>query len=366
MTIAILGGYGDVGAAVTGYLQSLELGAMRIGGRNAHKQPLSNSSDISCQVVDYRDVNSLDQFVSGCKVLINCAGPSHLIGDRVAKVAAQVGAAYIDVAGDEALYEQLDGSYYQSHGLTAVLSAGLQPGLSSLLPRWLAEQEFSQVESLISYFGLRDRFTDVAADDYLQGANEQHSKPLAAWRNGRRVSGILKRRSDVELPFFPESTTVLPYLNSEGERLAQDLSLSDGDWYNAVSGSYILSAFNTAHGFSRDEARAALCRASELDLAGRDPYVLMLLQLTGKYNEQERTRTTALRGTGNADLTAAVAAVTTMAVLRDEIPPGCHYCAQVLPPALAMERMSKIGALSFLTTLETSIEDMVCLEEGAI
>ncbi|WP_445354151.1 saccharopine dehydrogenase NADP-binding domain-containing protein [Microbulbifer sp. EKSA008] len=366
MTIAILGGYGDVGAAVTGYLQSLELGAMRIGGRNAHKQPLSSDSVISYQTVDYLDAASLDQFVSGCEVLINCAGPSHLIGDRVAKVAAQVGAAYIDVAGDEALYEQLDGSYYQSHGLTAVLSAGLQPGLSSLLPRWLAEQEFSQVESLISYFGLRDRFTDVAADDYLQGANEQHSKPLAAWRNGRRVSGILKRRSDVELPFFPESTTVLPYLNSEGERLAQDLSLSDGDWYNAVSGSYILSAFNTAHGFSRDEARAALCRASELDLAGRDPYALMLLQLTGKYNEQERTRTTALRGTGNADLTAAVAAVTTMAVLRDEIPPGCHYCAQVLPPALAMERMSKIGALSFLTTLETSIEDMVCLEEGAI
>ncbi|MFS1522809.1 saccharopine dehydrogenase NADP-binding domain-containing protein [Microbulbifer sp. 2304DJ12-6] len=366
MTIAILGGYGDVGAAVTGYLQSLEMGLLRIGGRNAHKQPLSSNSVISYQTVDYLDAASLDQFVSGCKVLINCAGPSHLIDDRVAKAAAQVGAAYIDVAGDETLYEQLDSSYYQNSGLIAVLSAGLQPGLSSLLPRWLAEQEFSQVERLTSYFGLRDRFTDVAADDYLQGANDQHSKPLAAWRNGRRVNGVLKRRSDVELPFFPDTATVLPYLNSESERLARDLSLSEGDWYNAITGSYILSAFNTAHGLSRDEARAALCRASELDLAGRHPYVVMLLQLTGKYNGQERTRTAVLRGTGNADLTAAVAAVTTLAVLREEIPAGCHYCAQVLPPASAMERMSEIEAFSFLTTLETSIEDMECLEEGAI
>lgn len=400
MKIAILGGYGDVGTAACRFLLSLNitnLTELRIGGRQAierqsqHQAQLSShlqnsqaSDDIvlsyhnvDFQQADPQQVNSLDTFIDGCQLILNCAGPSHLIGDKVAKVAANNKVIYVDVAGDEPLYAQLDHADYQQQGQIAILSAGLQPGLTGLFPRWLAEQAFADVETLECYFGVRDKFTAVAAEDYLQAATEQASALSgAAWQKGDIVSGALTRQTAVTLPFFTEEVTTLPMLNAENIRCAESLKLSYGAWYNAIAGKHILNTFNCIHGISRDEAIAALCRASELDLAGRQAYATMLVQMSGDLNSEakdsqsQQVRTAVLqsaRGGGNALLSGAMAAITVKAALNGDIKAGVHYCAQALSPTTSINELEQIGALSVLTILETSIEAMVSLEEeGAI
>ncbi|MCG8423577.1 MAG: saccharopine dehydrogenase NADP-binding domain-containing protein [Proteobacteria bacterium] len=369
MMIGILGGYGDVGSHATRQLLRLGLGPLRIGGRNADagKRFASEFAEkrVHYQAVDFHDEASLDRFVDGCGILVNCAGPSYAIVDRAARAAMQAGAEYVDAAGDDGLHALLDEAEYRVRERVAVLSAGLQPGLTGLLPRWAAHRELGQVHSLISYFGLLDHFTEVAADDYLQGAAEEVSESLAAWRGGRR-SGVLTRQRDIDVPFFPGPATVLPYLNTEGERLAAALGLVRGDWYTVLTGQHVLNAFDRVHSLERSGAIAALCRASQLDLAGREPQVTLLVQLDGVQDGVPIIRTLVLRGRRNAELTGTLAALATLAVTWDEVPAGRHFAADVLEPVSTISRLRESGAVTALEVLQVPIDALGVTQEGSL
>ncbi|MFI7638947.1 hypothetical protein [Nonomuraea sp. NPDC049400] len=348
--IAVLGASGDVGRHAVRTLTTLGAGPLRLGGRTA--------AGHDAMAVDFRDDASLDRFAAGCRLVVNCAGPAHLVGDRVARAALRAGASYVDAAGDDVLHGLLDPGEWA--GSSAVLSAGLQPGLTGLLPRWVAQRDFDEVHGLAAHLGVLDRFTATAADDYLQGAADGLGEPLAAWRDGRRA-GALTRQADVTLPFFPGEVTLLPSLSTENARLAESLRLHRGDWYTVLSGSHIRVAFDRAHSLDRAEAVAALCRASLLDLAGREPYVILLLQLDGLKGGVPVTRTVVLRGRGNGELTGTVTALAAWAVIRGETPPGVHYAADALDPATTIERLSATGV-----TQPVTLDGLALAEEGAL
>jgi len=368
MTLAVLGAYGDVGSQAT--RQLLALGPLRIGGRDiAAARRLAAqwpAARLECRAVDVRDRASLRAFVEGCRIVVNCAGPSHAMGDLAALEALRAGADYVDVAGDDALHRKLDRDVLARAGRTAVLSCGLQPGLTGLLPRWMAQHAFDGVHHLVSYFGVLDRFTEVAADDYLQGADDGISEPLAAWRQGRRRPRASTRQQGVHVPFFPGAATVLPFLDAEGERLARALRLERGDWHTVLVGESIRGAFDRARSLERREAIAALRRASLLDLAGRDPYVLLLVQLEGQHAGAPVARTLMVRGHGNAALTGTMAALTVHAIAQGELPPGCHFAADVLPPRETVARLRERGVLGAFELFDGPLDARTEREEGSL
>ncbi|QLG95459.1 saccharopine dehydrogenase NADP-binding domain-containing protein [Pseudomonas yamanorum] len=367
MLIAVLGASGDVGLASAQALLSLGMSNLRLGGRNpvngahclAQLRQQWPEAHLQWLPVDFNDAPALAAFARGCDVLLNCAGPSWQLQDHAAQAALKADAHYVDAAGDISLDPT------QWRGRCAVLGAGLQPGLTGLLPRWLAEQAFSRVLALTSYFGLRDQFTAVAADDFLQGAADGSSEPLAAWQNGR-CSRALRRRRDVELPCFHGQVHLLPYLNQEGERLAMDLNLDLGQWFNVISDGYVLKALDQAHGLPRADAVQRLCTASQLDLSGQVPFVTLLLQLDGLFDGQPLTRSLVVSGAGNAALTGAMAAATVISVLEGEIGAGCHYAAQALPPAISLARLQRTSAIRAMNLLHGPLEQLHSAEEGCL
>lgn len=367
MLIGVLGASGDVGLASAQALLSLGLHNLRLGGRDAHTGARCLArlhqqwpdARLQWTAVDFNDTPALARFARGCDVLLNCAGPSWRVADRAAQAALKADAHYVDAAGDI----HLDPALWR--GRSAVLGAGLQPGLTGLLPRWLAAQGFTRVQGLTSYFGLRDQFTAVAADDFLQGAVDGSSKPLAAWHNGR-CSRALRRRRDVLLPCFPGPVHVLPYLNEEGERLARDLHLETGQWFNVITDGHVLNALDQAHNLPRAEAVQRLCTASQLDLSGQPPFVTLLLQLDGLCDGQACTRSLVLSGAGNAALTGAMAAITVVSVLEGEIRPGCHHAAHALPPAASLERLQRTSSIRTLNLLDHPLEHLQYAEEGCL
>lgn len=367
MLIGILGASGDVGLASVRALLNLGPNDLRLGGRDVAKgahciaqlQRQWPSARLHWATVDFNDASTMAAFADGCELLLNCAGPSWRLGDRCAQAALAADAHYVDAAGEICL----DAALWQRR--CAVLGAGLQPGLTGLLPRWLAERDFTQVRGLTSYFGLRDQFTLVAADDFLQGAVDGSSEPLAAWCNGR-CSRVLTRRRDVAMPCFPGPVHLLPYLNREGECLAQDLQLEVGQWFNVIADGYVLKALDLAHGLPRTEAAQRLRQASLLELSGQAPFVTLLLQLDGLRDGLAITRSVLLGGTGNAALTGAMAAVTVMSVLGGEIRPGCHQAAQALPALVSLERLQSTSAISVLNLMDAPIDQLHCAEEGCL
>ncbi|MEE3922525.1 methyltransferase [Micromonospora sp. BRA006-A] len=84
--------------------------------------------------VDVYDRDSLARFCAGCRLVVCAGGASHQVLDRVAVAALAAGADYVDAGGDEPLYDRLAGRDLAAQGRVALVTAGMMPGLSGLLP----------------------------------------------------------------------------------------------------------------------------------------------------------------------------------------------------------------------------------------
>ncbi|MGW0199153.1 saccharopine dehydrogenase NADP-binding domain-containing protein [Nonomuraea sp. NPDC003201] len=354
--IGVLGGYGAVGGTAARLLADHP--GLRVGGRDGAAARRFVEAELGghgeAWQVDALDAAELARFCAGCQVVVNCAGPSYLLRDRVARAAFAAGADYVDAAGDAAAFAQADAG---TQGRTAVLSAGMLPGLTGLVPRHLAALASPNAGLRLDvYTGGLDRLTPAAAGDFLLAGQEERGAALAAWRDGARVARALTPVHDVQLPYFPGPVTAYPYLSAEAERVAGELGLAEARWYNVITGDGVLAAASTA-------GRAAdLTRAAELELAGRTPYYVLLFQLSGPHG----TRTLALRTHDSYALTAAVAAHAAMAVLRGEVAAGLHQADAVLDPARVLADLEPVAKIEI--TEAVAPIDLVApvFEEGAL
>ncbi|OLU33796.1 hypothetical protein [Pseudomonas sp. PA27(2017)] len=373
MLIAILGASGDIGHAVALALLRLGHEKLRLGGRDAKRgqrsvarlQERFTTVQVHWQVADAEQPASLAAFAHGCALLVNCAGPAWQIADKVARAAELANCDYLDVAADSSLLERLDDRQWQRRGRRALLGAGLMPGLTGWLPRWLVAQELTRVVRLNSYLGVRAFFTEVAANDFLHSAVSGDNEALAAWR-GRRCSRVLTRRDNPGLPGFPPRSRLLPALDQEAERLARDLQLEQGNWYSVIEDGYVLAALDQAHARPRNEAVKALCEASRLDLSGRDEFVSFLLVVSGWKDESPMARSLLLNGSSNAALSGAFAAVTALAMIEHSLPSGCHLAAEILPVKGSLERLLQTGACQAPRLTANALDEPQPVEEGCL
>ncbi|MFI6491064.1 saccharopine dehydrogenase NADP-binding domain-containing protein [Streptomyces sp. NPDC050564] len=375
-TIAVLGGYGAVGAVAAREIAAAHPESrVRIGGRRldeATRYAEHLGGRAEPRAVDLTDPASLTAFCADCRIVVNCAGPSYRVLDTVAAAALAAGADYVDAGGDEPVHQALSARDLAARGRTAVLTAGMMPGLTGLLPRWLAAQGVDAPERLLGYVGTMDRLTPAGAGDYLLSLGGAYGEAQSAWRDGARVLRALVPLADTELPFFPGTVSAYPYLSYEVERLARALGLTTVDWYNVFDGgSRMLKALGRLQGAmsgqsALEPAARELMEAAALDLFGRDPYQLFVLELTGRHAGRPAVRSLVLRGSDTYELTGTVAAVATTAVLTGRVPGGVHYAAEVLDPGPVVERLRALPAVSALDVFDRPVEEVCGTEEGEL
>jgi Saccharopine dehydrogenase NADP binding domain len=372
--IAILGGYGAVGTVVARTLdRAFPDAKLRVGGRDLARAAAfvaAELRDATAVAVDIGDDDELTRFCAGAHVVVNCAGPSYLILDRVAQVAFAQGCDYVDPGGDEPVFRTLSGQDLGPRA--AVLTAGMMPGLTGLLPRWLATQEFDEVSALTAYVGTMDRLTPAGAAEYLLSLGGAYGEAQAAWRGGERVLRVSAPRTGAEVPFFPGRVDLYPYLSFETERTARALGLADLDWFTVFDGgAHMMKALSRLQGAMTGQADLApaaedLTRAAALDLFGREPYQQMVIELTGRRRETPLTRTLVLRGNDTYELTGAVTAMATSALIEGRIPAGVHFAAEVLPADAVVEQLRRLPAVSRLELLDGPADSAGDVEEGEL
>ncbi|GAA3983110.1 NAD-dependent dehydratase [Thermobifida alba] len=374
--VGLVGASGAVGAQAARALRGLGRTRLRLGGRRA--APLRAlaaelGAGAEARPVDLDDAAALADFCSGCAVVVNCAGPSYRIVDRVARAALAAGADYVDVTGDAPVHARLSRDGLAGRR-TAVLSAGVLPGLSALLPRWAAR---GRLERVVAYTGGLERCTEAAAADLLlslPGSARQAAvfgEPLAVWRAGRRVPRALQARDGVRAPFFPEEAFVQPFLTGEAERLAAALGLREVQWHTVHPGPRTRAVLTGAAGRpdGADGATAARLRAAaDLDLAGRTPYYLLVFQLTERVEGKVRERCLVVRTADSYRLSGRVAAVAAHEVLRGAVPPGLHYACDVLDPRTTVRLLFDDADAGTLHLLDGAAADGTAagVEEGAL
>lgn len=360
VTVGILGGYGAVGRVVAERLHSVGDVGLRVGGRNpaAAREFLDTDLDGhgDAVAVDVDDPAALTRFAAGCAVVVNCSGPSYRVLDRVARAAVAAGAAYVDAGGDDPVHDLLRGS-----DDTAVLSAGMAPGITGLMPRWLASHGFDECHALTAHVAARDRFTVAAAGDYLLSLGNGYGRPLASWEHGHAVPRALEPLRDVTLPFFSGRVTAYPYLTTETERAAAAIGLGTVAWYNVFDGDgrvmNAASRLQAAIGRQEvelDAAAAELVRAADVDLFGRGPRQQFIMRMVGTSGGVACARTAVLRATGTYLLSGVVCAAAVRALLDGVVAPGVHFAADVLDPVGTMAEVGRGPGVQALEVFDTT------------
>ncbi len=365
--IGIIGGYGEVGINATRLLVKWNKQPIKVGGRNPEKAKEKFEKEfpeVSWVFVNVSDDNSLEAFIKGCNVVVNCVGPSHKVSSRVAKICLCHSCHHIDAGVDKVL----EGMHSIQTDVSIRYGAGTTPGLTGILPQWMA-QELDTVNSLILFTGALDRFTVSGAEDYLVGVLEDANEPLAAWRNGKKKSSVLKRQSGITVPFFPREVTVFPFFDTESLVVARNLDLINGDWNLVIDGTHVPATLNSvrSHFYKNPkEAIKKLCLAADLDLAGRQTYFNLIVQLEGVKDRKPCIRTAILQMDRMSVLTGAITAIACISIVEDKVPSGIGAVAELPHPERIMERLMAYGIVTDFKILETSIADLLEEVEGEL
>ncbi|BCJ69206.1 NAD(P)H-binding protein [Polymorphospora rubra] len=361
LTVGVLGAGGAVGRQVARGLAGAGVG-VRLGVRRPASVEVPAGAEVV--TVDVTAPAALRAFCAGCHLVVNCAGPSYRLSPVVAAAAVAAGAAYVDAGGDDLLRDRLSFA-----PVPVVLGAGQSPGLSGLLPRWLRDPDGGPVEVLRAWFGGLDRFSPAAAADMVASLHDGYGEALAGWRAGAAAPRTVEPLVDVSLPPFPGRVTAYPFLTGEARRLAVELGVRDGAWFNVFAGRQTLAVLNRLRTGSvgadpgdADGGTAAvrLARAAEVDLAGQRPYQLMVVEIA----DDRGSRTLTLRADDGYRLTATVAVEAAAAVLAGAVPPGAWLAADLLDPAAVVDRLRRDAACTVFEV--TDGPRAAAVEEGVL
>ncbi|BBG02545.1 MULTISPECIES: saccharopine dehydrogenase NADP-binding domain-containing protein [Pseudonocardia] len=365
--IAVLGAYGAVGRAAAAELTRTGAEPVRVGGRDPERLG-ATARELGAEPypVDLTDPDALAGFCTGASVVVNGAGPAHRVLDTVARAAAAAGSHYVDPAGDDDLAARVAASYPEGADRAAVLSAGMLPGLSGLLPRHVAAG-FDAADRLHAYLGGRSALTPAAAADFLLSAAATEGKPLTGWSGGHRA---LRPLREVELPFFPGRVTATPHLTPEIERVARALGLAEAHWFTVFVGEQataLLARHTAGAATGSDDPVAAFGRAVGVDLAGHDPYQVLACQIEGTTGDRREVRTLTLRVDDGYALSGTTAAFTATQAAAGRIGGGTAHLAAVADPAAAVAWLSDSPVVRTLTVVDglPMIEDRLRAGEDA-
>ncbi|MEO0034377.1 MAG: hypothetical protein RLZZ501_400 [Pseudomonadota bacterium] len=376
--IGLLGSGGAVGRAALALLARESALTLRDGHRQARPVQGDRSETVA---IDAEDPAALARFCAGCAVVLNCAGPSWRIGDRVARAAAAAGADYVDAFGGNRLARLL-APWAATAGRRFVLCAGSYPGLSELLPCWLATQGFDRVERLAGFAGGREACSPAAGADLLLSTRDGFGRAGAAWDGVAARPGALTPREGAEIPGFPGRVHAQPFLSRDLERTAARLGLTWAEWYNVTPSAHIPAAIaqagaglapaddaSTDAAARLDAAVAELRRIAALETSGRPSYYTVTLTMSGRHAGRAVRRRLMLRADDSYRLSGAVAAQAARHLLRIRSAAGVRTAAEELDPGDVVAGLLTAG-LADLTVVElpASTGDIAAerMEEGAI
>lgn len=368
MTIGVIGGYGAVGRHVVGLLGRWDLGPLRVGGRDADRTArlaaelgTATGHPVQATAVDATDRASLAAFVDGCGVVV-CAAPSVAASAPVAAAVAAAGAALVD-AGDPALALVDAGDPAlapPSRAQPVVLAAGGLPGMSGLLPRYVAARSGGRVQTLTAYYAVLDEFTEAAAVDYLDGVLDAGTSGASGWVDGHPQRGTAVRRMGVRMPVLDRALTLLPYLDAEGESVARAVRAHRATFFAALP-QRLAAVLDGARTQDRATAVARLRRAAALETAGRAADAAFFVVA----DDGSGPVTTVLRAPGISVLTGATAAAAVRAVVGGRVAAGTHRAAEVLDPVDTLDALTAADVLR-VSVFDGDLTTMAAVVDGVL
>lgn len=369
--VAILGGYGKVGFVAAKYLMKQGGAEIYICGRSfiaasekaaqiVASVPHDSEIEGECRPyeVDIQDAAALRTLLTMCDVVVNCTGPTALIGDTVARAAIESDCHMVDPGGYDYVIEKIKDLEEEvvKRKLQVCFAAGIVPGISASLPLQMAS-EFSHVTEIKNYFAGEDVWSYGSMYDMVCGMGELKALGPCEVKNKRLLPLPLSERY-VHFPQLPEPvgrSIAQPFYTKEFERVIKQTGSYSGKCFWVNTGpmfSAALSLVRLARCYSNpriaDISARILCKASALDNRRKNPLGYMLFsEVTGIQNGEMKTTIKVLRfpdsytGTG-----LAAAMMAHRIVIGKAKKSGVGNFAEMLPPDQVLTILEEEGIVA--------------------
>jgi saccharopine dehydrogenase (NAD+, L-lysine forming) len=347
--IGVIGGYGRLGLATVRMLLSTTACDVVVGGRDRIKTNAVSEKmggRVSGRMVDVMDAHSLDHFCRGCNVIINCAGPSHLIGDKAAAAAMRCRAHYVDPA-DTYLYHMLaeKKEEIKQKGLTFLVCAGMNPGLLEILPIHVANR-FEDAGSMDYYFVSQDRVSFSGAYDIISGLHTINDAGMMFYEKGEIKKSKSSPMTEIRLPQPMGKVTAFLTFKPEMKDVAGRCKLDKARFYTVLGGATTRKVLFEARLSRQMETHAQrefwatrLMKALNDDFKTLRPGNMFHLVMEGRMDGESIRCHTTLFYNDAAKLSGIVAANAARLICEGEIlGPGCFLMWEGI-------RISKLMAL---------------------
>ncbi len=223
MKVGVLGASGKIGRAFVEYLSREPHIKIVAGMRNIKVVPFDVSGNIATVQVDIKDTNSLGEFIEKCDVIVNCSGPSSMLAILAAKACIQNRVHMVDVSGNFELQQYLENHIETllDHDLTFVLSAGVYPGFTELLAKYMLDRYFPGKAKLCMCFSCCELLSQNAARDYVYSIKRNQSLGMLCYKNNSVEKISKNERLDGEIKQESMFKELYPTVNPELIKLAR-------------------------------------------------------------------------------------------------------------------------------------------------
>jgi saccharopine dehydrogenase-like NADP-dependent oxidoreductase len=341
-----------VGACTARELLATTTLPLTIAGRNRERgASLARTLGDRVQAVcadAYDKASLLDAMASAC-MTINCAGPSSVFNETIAEAALESGCHYIDVSGYQEATAAMQGWHEKIHSGNFIFctSAGVLPGLASIIPGYLAGM-MESVHSLDVSFIFNDVLTDVSARDSV---NQFNKSDMEIYRKGRWGKGSLFDLKKVAFPPPFGTKVCAPSKVYDLTSIPDRYGITDFAFYTGLQ-SDMMSILAVLCWYLRHIESQRLSRSMAWGLrqmsetaSRRGPRGYAIKAVAkGRKAGRDATLTFSLfqedmyLGTG---MTAAIAA--RMILQSKTMPPGAFYMNECIDPAVFMENVAARG-----------------------
>jgi hypothetical protein len=341
-TIGIIGGCGQVGQKAVRYLIDETSHNILLGGRNTPDDSMKKQAQgrSSFMPVDIFQDKSLSAFCDECDILINCAGPSAMAGDRVAMAALKHNIHYVDPGGHNPVYHSLTAhnKEMKKKGLISVLAVGILPGLSELFPIHEANRNFDTILNMeYSYIG-RDRWTHNSAYDIAWGVgNIGKGEAAIIYEQGKlKKVNLFTSGKTVQLPPPLGKRKLFPVFREELRDFVESHNIKNARVYGNNWGVWVSLATIAVrllhwHGTKRQLHQSAdlIVKAAKRDLKDKSPGFMLHLTMQGTKNGQPMSLASTLYFEDTYRATGICAAIAARMIAEGNIPAGRHWASQI-------------------------------------
>lgn len=314
--IGILGANGTIGLLLQKLLLKENINAeVILGGRNLEIRKNQKKVDIF-------DSKSLKEFVEQVDLLINCAGPTFLMTERILKVVVPLGKDYIDAFGWIKYHIREDISS------RIVLNNGCIPGALGSLVKYMISED---IEDIRVWAGGREIGGKGALGDILLSSINEYGKSGYFIKNFKIEKEEKSIDSKYKIENMPEEVYIRRFLSDEIQKLAERFKLKNISEYKVfpdkITQNYILEGCARCIKEKGDDVRiyntifSDILEKIQIQNKSKMNWFALNIEALGRNHRKQLF----LRAKDSSCITARMLVYTLKQLLNTNLPPGLYW-----------------------------------------